>query len=149
MLFLICLSPLPVLWNVLHQMSADQSKMPVLICLSPLSAPCNTPFMTLPRAQDTGGENLCIGTKGVQSFRLWRLGHQVADHPWSALRMVKSCRKTAQRLRALLEAKAPALLRNGTRTHYLNSLQKRGGEGGEGKRSAGKWIGQPIRSTER
>jgi hypothetical protein len=34
-----------------------------------------------------------------------RLGRQAAGHPWSALRVVKSCRKTAQRLRCCSKPK--------------------------------------------
>jgi hypothetical protein len=38
-----------------------------------------------------------------------RLGRQAADHPWSALRMMKSCRKDCPTAKVLLEAKAAAL----------------------------------------
>jgi hypothetical protein len=71
-----------------------------------------------------------------------RLGRQAASHPWSALRVVKSCRKDCPAAEVLFEAKAAALhperYQNGTRIHYLNYLQKR--EGGAGKRSAGNRI---------
>src|SRR5271169_962448 len=39
-----------------------------------------------------------------------RLGRQAADHPWSALRVVKSYRKDCPTAKVLLEAKAAALL---------------------------------------
>jgi hypothetical protein len=38
-----------------------------------------------------------------------RLGCQAVDHPWSALRVVKSCLKDCLTAKALLEAKAAAL----------------------------------------
>jgi hypothetical protein len=38
-----------------------------------------------------------------------RLGRQAAGHPWSVLRMVKSCRKDCPTASVLLEAKAAAL----------------------------------------
>src|SRR3989440_9688970 len=57
-------------------------------------------FTSLPSAQDTGGESPCIGTQdGLKASDCGRLGRQAAGHPWSALRVVKSCRKTAQRPR--------------------------------------------------
>src|SRR5271156_7083240 len=39
-----------------------------------------------------------------------RLGRQAANHPWSALRVVKSYRKDCPTAKVLLEAKAAALL---------------------------------------
>jgi hypothetical protein len=68
-----------------------------------------------------------------------RLGRQLAGHPWSALRVVKSCRKTAQRPRCCSKLKQQLCIQNGTRAHYLNYLQKREGEAG--KRSVGNRIG--------
>jgi hypothetical protein len=41
--------------------------------------------------QDTGGESPYIDTEDV--FRASDCGRQAAGHPWSALRVVKSCRK--------------------------------------------------------
>ena len=76
-----------------------------------------------------------------------RLGRQAADHPWSALRVVKSCRKDCPTASVLLKPKQQPCIQNGTGAHYLNYLQKREGEAG--KRSAGNRIDQPIRSTEK
>src|SRR5579859_8158797 len=59
-----------------------------------------TSFTSLPCASDTGGENPYIDTQdGLKASDCGRLGRQAAGHPWSALRVVKSCRKTAQRPR--------------------------------------------------
>jgi len=45
-------------------------------------------------AQDAGGENPCIDTQdGLKASDCGRLGRQAAGHPWSTLRVVKSCRK--------------------------------------------------------
>src|SRR5277367_6678035 len=49
-----------------------------------------------------------------------RLGRQAADHPWSALRVVKSCRKDCPMAKVLLEAKAAALHPE----RYQSSLSK-------------------------
>jgi hypothetical protein len=55
-----------------------------------------------------------------------RLGRQAADYPWSALRVVKSCRKDCLTAKVLLEAKAAALhLR-----WYQSLLSKPSTEGG-------------------
>jgi hypothetical protein len=49
--------------------------------------------MSLPCASDTGGENPYIDTQdGLKASDCGRLGRQAAGHPWSALRVVKSCR---------------------------------------------------------
>jgi hypothetical protein len=71
-----------------------------------------------------------------------RLGRQAAGHPWSALRVVKSCRKDCPTAKVLLEAKAAALHPE----WYQNLLSKlpTKREGAAGKRSAGNRIGQPI-----
>jgi hypothetical protein len=53
-----------------------------------------------------------------------RLRRQASRHPWSALRVVKSCRKTAQRLRCCSKPKQQLCIQNGTRVHYLNYLQR-------------------------
>jgi hypothetical protein len=51
-------------------------------------------FTSLPCAQDTGDENPCIDTKGCfEASDCGRLGRQAADHPWSALRVVKKLPK--------------------------------------------------------
>ena len=49
-----------------------------------------------------------------------RLGRQAAGHPWSALRVVKSCRKDCPTAKVLLEAKAAALHPE----RYQSSLSK-------------------------
>src|SRR2546423_14914483 len=48
------------------------------------------------------------------------LGRQAAGHPWSALRVVKSCRKDCPTAEVLLEAKAAALHPE----RYQSSLSK-------------------------
>src|SRR2546421_12703513 len=60
-----------------------------------------------------------------------RLGRQAADHPWSALRVVKSCRKYCPTAAVLLEAKAAALHPE----RYQSSLSKlyKGGRVRRGK----------------
>jgi hypothetical protein len=68
------------------------------------------PFTSLPCAQDTGGENPYIDPEDVlRLLNCGRLGRQAAGHPWSALRVVKSCRKDCPTAEVLLEAKAAAL----------------------------------------
>jgi hypothetical protein len=69
---------------------------------------------------------------------------QAADHPWRALRVVKSCRKDP---RGCPKPKQQLCIQNGARAHYLNYLPKREDEAG--KRSVRNRIGQPIRSTEK
>src|SRR5580693_7775466 len=56
-----------------------------------------------------------------------RLGHQAAGHPWSALRVVKSCRKDCPTAEVLPKPKQLLCIQNGTRAHYLN-LSKAVGE---------------------
>ena len=76
-----------------------------------------------------------------------RLDRQAAGHPWSALHVVKSCRKTAQRPRCCSKPKQQLCIQNGTRAYYLTIYIEGGGEAG--KRSAGNRIGWPIRWTEK
>ena len=71
-----------------------------------------------------------------------RLGRQAAGHPWSALRVVKSCRKDCPMAKVLPKPKQRLCIQNGTRAHYLNYLQKREGEAG--KRCAGNRIGYQV-----
>jgi hypothetical protein len=68
-----------------------------------------------------------------------RLGRRAAGHPWSALRVVKSCRKDRPTASVLPKPKQQLCIQSGTRAHYLNYLPKREGEAG--KRSAGNRIG--------
>jgi hypothetical protein len=55
-----------------------------------------------------------------------RLGRQAADHPWSALRVVKAAEKTAQRPRCCSKPKAAALHPERYQSS-LSKLSKRGG----------------------
>src|SRR3982751_3354838 len=64
-----------------------------------------------------------------------RLGRQAADHPWSALRVVKSCRKDCPTASVLLEAKAAALHPEQYQSSLSKLSTKEGGRGRE--RSAG------------
>src|SRR5271156_3473697 len=96
-------------------------------------------FTSLPCAQDTGGETPCIDTQdGLKASDCGRLGRQAAGHPWSALRVVKSCRKDCPTASVLPKPKQQLCIQNGTRAHYLNYLQE---VGEAGKRSAGNRIG--------
>src|SRR3984957_14491014 len=52
-----------------------------------------------------------------------RLGRQAAGHPWSALRVVKSCRKDCPTAEVLPKPKQQLCIQNGTRGHYLNYLK--------------------------
>jgi hypothetical protein len=77
-------------------------------------------FTSLPCAHDLGGENPNIDTKDVlKLLNCGRLGRQAAGHPWSALRVMKSCRKTAQQPRCCSKPKQQLCIQNGTRAHYL------------------------------
>src|ERR1700722_1011272 len=53
-----------------------------------------------------------------------RLGRQAAGHPWSALRVVKSCRKDCPTAEVLPKPKQQLCIQNGTRGHYLNYLKR-------------------------
>src|ERR1700755_2083151 len=78
-------------------------------------------FTSLPCAQDPGGENPYIDTRDVLGASdCGRLGRQAAGHPWSALRVVKSCRKTAQRPRCCSKPKQQLCIQNGTRAYHLD-----------------------------
>src|SRR3954454_24930873 len=95
-------------------------------------------FTSLPCAQDTGGENPCIDTKEVfEASDCGRLGRQAADHPWSALRVVKSCRKDCPTAKVPLEAKAAALHPERYQSSLSNYLQKREGEAGKKAQAIG------------
>ena len=54
-----------------------------------------------------------------------RLGRQAAGHPWSALRVVKNCRKDCPTAEVLPRPKQQLCIQNGTRAYYLNYLQRR------------------------
>src|SRR4051794_39909913 len=99
-------------------------------------------FTRLPCAQDTGGESPCIDTQdGLKASDCGRLGRQAAGHPWSALRVVKSCRKDCPTASVLPKPKQQLCIQNGTRAYYLNYLQE---VGEAGKRSAGNRIGYQV-----
>ena len=59
-----------------------------------------------------------------------RLGRQGAGHPWSMLRVVKSCRKDYPTAKMLLEAKAAALHPE----RYQSSLSELSTKGGRVRR---------------
>ena len=66
-----------------------------------------------------------IGTEDVfRASDCGRLGRHVAGHPWSALRVAKSCRKGCPTAEVLPRPKQQLCIQNGTRAHYLNYLQK-------------------------
>src|SRR5436305_1230646 len=99
-------------------------------------------FTSLPSAPDTGGENPCIDTQdGLKASDCGRLGRQAAGHPWSALHVVKSCRKDCPTASVLPKPKQQLCIQNGTRAYYLNYLQE---VGEAGKRSAGNRIGYQV-----
>ena len=99
-------------------------------------------FTSLSCAQDTGGENPYIDTQdGFEASDCGRLGRQAAGHPWSALRVVKSCRKDCPTASVLPKPKQQLCIQSGTRAHYLNYLQE---VGEAGKRSAGNRIGYQV-----
>src|SRR5256714_8306326 len=79
------------------------------------------------RAPDTGGENPYIDTRdGLKASDCGRLGRQAAGHPWSALRVVKSCRKDCPTASVLPKPKQQLCIQSGTRAHYyLNYLHRR------------------------
>ena len=96
-------------------------------------------FTSLPCAQDTGGENLCIGTEdGLKASDCGRLGRQAAG-PCSALRVVKSCRKDCPTVSVLPKPKQQLCIQKGTRPHYL-TIYTEGGRGGEKKRRQSDWL---------
>ena len=66
-----------------------------------------------------------------------RLGRQAAGHPWSMLRVVKSCRKDCPTASVLLEAKAAALHPE----RYQSSLSKLSTK--EKRRQSG-WLANQI-----
>src|SRR5271154_3979029 len=82
-------------------------------------------FTSLPCAQDTGGENPCIDTQGgLKLLDCGRLGRQAAGHPWSALRVVKSCRKDCPTASVLPKPKQQLCIQGGTRAHYLTIYKR-------------------------
>src|SRR5436309_9190399 len=91
-----------------------------------VSPPRLQTFTSLPSAQDTGGESPCIDTQdGLKASDCGRLGRQAAGHPWSALRVVKSCRKDCPTASVLPKPKQQLCIQSGTRAHYLNYLHRR------------------------
>jgi hypothetical protein len=75
------------------------------------------------RAEPGWRESLYRHQGCLEAFDCGRLGRQAAGRPWSALRVVKSCRKTAQRPRCCSKLKQQLCIQNGTRAYYLNYLQ--------------------------
>jgi hypothetical protein len=72
-----------------------------------------------------------------------RLGRQAAGHPWSALRVVKNCRKDCPTAEVLPRPKQQLCIQNGTRAYYLNYLQRRRVRG-EKKRRQSDWLANQI-----
>src|SRR5271168_935207 len=94
--------------------------------------------MSLPSAHDLGGENPYIDTEDVlKLLNCGRLGRQAAGHPWSALRVVKSCRKTTQRPRCCSELKAAALHPERYQSSLSKLSTKREGEAGKEAQAMG------------
>jgi hypothetical protein len=91
------------------------------------------------RAGDEWRESLYRHQGCLKASDCGRLGRQAASHPWSALRVVKSCRKDCPTAKVLLEAKAAAL--HPERYQSLLSKLSTKREGEAGKRSAGNRIG--------
>jgi hypothetical protein len=109
---------------------------------NPLSS--TIPFTSLPCAHDLGGENPYVDTKDVlKLLNCGRLGRWAAGHPWSALRVVRSCRKTAQRPRYCSKPKQQLCIQNGTRAHYLNYLQRGRVRRGK-KRRKSDWLANQM-----
>src|SRR2546430_14116024 len=108
----------------------------------------NSPFTSLPCAQYTAGENPYIDTKDVlKLLNCGRVGRQAAGHPWSALRVVKNCRKDCPTAKVLLEAKAAALHPERYQSLLSKLSTKREGEAAE--RSAGNRDCEAIRLKEK
>src|SRR6266516_1173096 len=72
------------------------------------------------------------------------LGRQAANHPWSALRVVKSCRKDCPTASVLLEAKAAALYPERYQSPLSKLSTKEGGRGGEKKRRESDWLANQV-----
>src|SRR5947207_10879854 len=122
---------------------APHGHAPSRACISrACTSRAHIPFTSLPSAQDTGGESPCIDTQdGLKASDCGRLGRQAAGHPWSALRVVKSCRKDCPTASVLPKLKQQPCIQNGTRVYYLSYLQE---VGEAGKRSAGNRIGYQV-----
>src|ERR1700728_1671867 len=101
-------------------------------------------FTSLPSAHALGGENPYIDTEDVlKLLNCGRLGRQPAALPWSALRVVKSCRKTAQRPRCCSKPKQQLCIQNSTRAYYLNYLQRGRVRRGK-KRRQSDWLANQM-----
>src|SRR2546429_8294130 len=78
------------------------------------------------RGPAKGGEDPYIDARdGLKASGCGRLGRQAAGHPWSALRVVKSCRKDCPTASVLPKPKQQLCIQSGTRAHYLNYLHRR------------------------
>src|SRR2546429_8717153 len=100
------------------------------------------------RGPAKGGEDPYIDARdGLKASDCGRLGRQAAGHPWSALRVVKSCRKDCPTAKVLLEAKAAALHPERYQSLLSKLSTKREGEAGE--RKASKRIGEANRKAEK
>src|SRR2546421_8212311 len=71
-------------------------------------------------------ESLYRHQRCFEASDCWRLRRQAADHPWSALRVVKNCRKDCPTASVLLEAKAAALHPERYQSSLSKTIYKRG-----------------------
>jgi hypothetical protein len=94
-------------------------------------------FTSLPSAHDLGGENPYIDAKDVlKLLNCGRFGRQAADHPWSALRVVK-LPKDCLTAEVLLEAKVAALHPERYQSSLSKLSTKREGEAGKEAQAIG------------
>jgi hypothetical protein len=107
-----------------HNITSVQLMGVYLTAVHLIGVPLNMHLTGMYLIYESGGENPYIDTQdGLKASDCGLLGRQAADHPWSALRVVKSCRKTAQRPRCCSKLKQQLCIQNGARACYLNYLQ--------------------------
>jgi len=82
-------------------------------------------FTSLPCAGHRWRESLYPHQGCLKLLDCGRLGRQAAGHPWSALRVMKSCQKDCPTAEVLREPKQQLCIQSGTRAYHLNYLQRR------------------------
>src|ERR1700756_4562245 len=81
-------------------------------------------FTSLPCAKDTGGEKfLYRHQECFEASDCGPLGRHAAGHSWSALRVVKSCRKVCPTASVLPKPKQQLCIQTVPELTYLNYLQ--------------------------